>query len=238
VTAFGYRNTPLPAHPESGAAGPTFRDRVKGYALLHGLELEHCYSETPADAWKPFRERRKAEAMLQQARAGDVVIAPAVEQIFCSATDALDSLAFLRERGIALHVTTLAGDLAADARHDGLRELIAFFAGAEKRLEVPAAAAAPDPDAPGRQRGRVPFGYVLEDGKRRRNRQEQKAIRYMETLRNKGIGYNRIARRIRDRFGYSFSHMGIKKILEREVAAGTGQPQNDDKKGKQGAGQS
>ena len=38
----------------------------------------------------------------------------------------------------------------------------------------------------------------------------------MESLKAKGHSYAAIAREIDDDLGYSFSHMGVKKILERQ----------------------
>ncbi|MHA1330913.1 MAG: recombinase family protein [Candidatus Hodarchaeales archaeon] len=72
--------------------------------------------------------------------------------------------------------------------------------------------------------GDVPFGYeVTPEGKLIENPKEQEIIRLIISLRNKGYGYKKIAKALNEKgyktkHGKAFSHMQVKRILERVVA--------------------
>lgn len=192
------------------------RDQIKGYALLRGLSLDRCFIELPAHAAKPFLRRRRAGKMLELMNEGDVLIAPALEHIFSSATDAVTSIEHLREAGIELHFASWGDDILKRPRCDDVWPLLQYLAQAEERIGRKRPAAPRAAQSKAQRRGRIPFGYSLEDGRRRKNPEEQEAIRHMESLKAQGLSYAGIANEIESRLGYSFSHMGIKKILERQ----------------------
>ncbi len=71
--------------------------------------------------------------------------------------------------------------------------------------------------------GDVPFGYDEKDGKLIPNEKEQRIIDLIKRLRNKGYGLKRIAKFLnengfRTKKGKAFTHIQVKRILEREVA--------------------
>ncbi len=71
--------------------------------------------------------------------------------------------------------------------------------------------------------GDVPFGYDEKDGKLIPNEKEQRIIELIKRLRSKGYGLKRIAKFLnengfRTKKGKAFTHIQVKRILEREVA--------------------
>ena len=71
--------------------------------------------------------------------------------------------------------------------------------------------------------GDIPFGYDVLNGKLIYNDEEQKVINYIKRLRKKGYGYKRIAnmlnnKGLKTKKGKSFSHMQVKRIIERELS--------------------
>lgn len=71
--------------------------------------------------------------------------------------------------------------------------------------------------------GDIPFGYDEKDGKLIPNEMEQRIIKLIKRLREKGYGLKKIARFLnekgfRTKKGKMFTHMQVKRILEREVA--------------------
>ena len=182
--------------------------------MLRGLELDKFFVELPAHSAKPFLNRRRAKKMLESVQRGDVIIAPDIEQIFRSATDAVRSIEHLQDAGVALHIAAWGDDILKAPRCDHVWSLVQFLARAEKRIARQRAAT--PKQVQGQRRGRIPFGYTLENGSRQKNGKEQEAIRFMESLKAKGLSYAAIASEVEGRLGYSFSHMGVKKIIERQ----------------------
>ena len=71
--------------------------------------------------------------------------------------------------------------------------------------------------------GDVQFGYDVLNGKLISNEKEQKIIKYIKRLRKDGYGYKRIAnmlnnKGLKTKKGKSFSHMQVKRIIERELS--------------------
>ena len=232
MAVFGYLNRVSGEKDKPAQDAKYYRTRIRGYAMLRNLELDKCFVELPAHSTKPFLNRRRAKKMLESVQRGDVIIAPDIEQIFCSATDAVRSIEHLQDTGVALHIAAWGDDILMQPRCDHVWPLLQFLAGAEKRI-VRQRTATPKPArVQGQRRGRIPFGYTLENGSREKNRKEQEAIRFMESLKAKGRSYAAIAREVEDGLGYSFSHMGVKKILERQRKADEPKSQMELEKGK------
>jgi len=219
MTVFGYCNRVSGEQGKPAEDAKYYRTRIRGYAMLRGLELDKCFVEFPAHSAKRFLNRRRAKRMLESVQRGDVIIAPGIEQIFCSATDAVRSIEHLQDTGVALHIVAWGDDILMEPRCDHVWPLIQFLARAEKRIARQRAATPKQAPVLGQRRGRIPFGYTLENGSRQKNGKEQEAIRFMESLKAKGLSYAAIASEVEDRLGYSFSHMGVKKIIERQRKA-------------------
>jgi DNA invertase Pin-like site-specific DNA recombinase len=219
MAVFGYcmRHPEDPEQPEEDTKN--HRVRIKGYAMLHGLALEKCVVEFPAQSAKPFGKRRRARKLLENLQPGDVIITPGIERIFMGAADAVRTIEELQDAGVALHVVDWGDDVLAAPLCANVWPLLQYFARAERRAARQRAANPASPRVKGRHRGRTPFGYELEDGKRRKNEKEQEAILIMADLKAGGRSYAAIAAEIEERLGYSFSHMGVKKILERKRKA-------------------
>ena len=154
--------------------------------MLRGLELDKFFVELPAHSAKPFLNRRRAKKMLESVQRGDVIIAPNIEQIFRSATDAVRSIEHLQDAGVALHIAAWGDDILKAPRCDHVWPLIQFLARTEKRIAIQREATPKQAPVQGQRRGRIPFGYTLENGSREKNSKEQEAIRFMESLKAKG----------------------------------------------------
>jgi putative DNA-invertase from lambdoid prophage Rac len=77
---------------------------IAGYALMHGLKVDQVFIERG----KP----PQGTAVPAAIKPGDTVITPKLDRMFRSALDALGVLTDLKNRGIALHMIDLGGDVS------------------------------------------------------------------------------------------------------------------------------
>src|SRR4029077_7504621 len=118
-------------------------------------------------------------------RKGDVVIAPKLDRLFRSALDALQVVADLRRRGVALHLLDLGGDISGNGMSKLFLTIAAAFAEAERdRIRERVTQSKADQKARGRYLGgTVPFGYRRGgSGELVPHEAEQEAIREMGAL--------------------------------------------------------
>jgi putative DNA-invertase from lambdoid prophage Rac len=135
--------------------------------------------------------------------------------IFRSALDALQVVAELKARGVALHLLDLGGDISGNGLSKLFLTIAAAFAEAERdRIRERIAQVKADQKARGRYLGgKVPFGFRRSnDGKLVPHEAEQEAIADMIALRSEGKPLRAIAAALAGK-GYKISHEGVAGVL-------------------------
>ena len=117
----GYRRCSHQDSEESGLGLSVQGDRIAAYTAL--LLVDHPelrdgepsedYSDLVVSAWKhPFRSRPRACAMLVKAQRGDHIVVAEMTRAFRNVKDCLDTIDYLKHRGIVLHFADLKIDFS------------------------------------------------------------------------------------------------------------------------------
>jgi len=166
-----------------------------------------------------FAEREGGAQLLNSLKAGDLLLVHALERIFSSCYDAAAIVQRLRERGVALHVHTLGGDLCApDFVFDAVTAA-RVFAALERRRSVERIRSVKSTQ---RSKGRYlggsrPFGYMIHsNGRLIENPMEQKVLKRILQLREQGWSLRAIADAVSTPVA-PISFKTVQRILQRHV---------------------
>src|SRR3712207_4737419 len=184
---------------------------------MNDLRVDRHFVERGVSGSVPLSERPEGGALLQLVQPGDVIITPKLDRCFRSALDALDVLQKFKERGVALHMIDLGGDVTGNGISKLLFTILSAVAEAERdRIRERIFDMKQDQRQRGRYLGgRVPFGYrVTDDGALIEVEEEQAATREMVMLRSQGMPLRAVAAHMKAR-GFSISHNAVKEITTR-----------------------
>jgi putative DNA-invertase from lambdoid prophage Rac len=212
MAVYGYIRVSTDRQADEGESLGTQQRQIEGYAMMIGATLDHVYVERGVSGSKPFGERQEGARLLEACKPGDTLITPKLDRMFRSSLDALNVLGDLKERGVALHMIDLGGDVTGNGISKLVFTILSAVAEAERDrireriLDVKL-------DQRNRNRflgGTVPFGWrVDEDGALAEVPEQQAAIRRIVELRGDGLSLRAIAARI----GGAGSHVTVKNII-------------------------
>jgi putative DNA-invertase from lambdoid prophage Rac len=195
MAVYGYVRVSTARQVEEGLSLEVQRRQVEGYALMHGLALDRVFVEEGVSGSVPLAERPAGGELVRLLKRGDAVIAAKLDRAFRSALDALQVVREFRERGVALHLLDVGGDIA-NGHGKLFVTIVAAFAEAERdRLRERVA----DVKRDQRQRsrflgGKRPFGWrVSAGGGLVEDAREQAALAKARELRVAGVSLRRIA---------------------------------------------
>jgi putative DNA-invertase from lambdoid prophage Rac len=166
-----------------------------------------------------FAEREGGASLLASLRAGDLLVVHALERIFSSCYDAAAILQRLRERGVALHVYTLGGNVCAPDYVLDVVTSARAFALLERRRAVERIR---NVKSTQRSKGRYlggsrPFGYMIHsNGRLIENPMEQKVLKRILHLREQGWSLRAIAEAVSTPVA-PISFKTVQRILQRHV---------------------
>lgn len=189
------------------------RKKIRAYALINDFEIEHIFIEKEGHQFKPFNKRPRGKKILNSLDGKSIVIADKLSDVFYSAQETLNTIQLFKKHNIDLHVIEIGGRLVTDNPNEISLLFIKRFADFEKDFKQGKKIKTVNNGF--RKRGKIPFGFTMQDGELIENTQEQLIIRDMNEMHNNGKGYLAIAKIIVEKYNISFSHMGIKKILQR-----------------------
>lgn len=214
---YGYIRVSTTRQADEGESLGAQERTINGYALMHGLTLDHVFIERGVSGSKPLDERPEGAKLLAQLQPGDVVITPKLDRLFRSALDALAKLAKFKKQGVALHMIDLGGDVTGNGISKLVFTILSAVAEAERdRIRERIADVKKDQ----RQRGRylggiIPFGYrVTDDGELVEEPGEIAAIERMKELRASGLSLRGISKALKDG-GMNISHEAVRDIINR-----------------------
>ena len=215
MAVYGYCRVSTARQANEGESLDVQRRQIEGYGLMHGLVLDQIVIEEGVSGSVPVAERPAAGPLFAKLSKGDVVIAPKLDRLFRSALDALQVVAELKARGVALHLLDLGGDISGNGLSKLFLTIAAAFAEAERdRIRERIGQVKADQKARGRYLGgKVPFGFRRgESGELVRHEAEQEAICEIAALRAQGRPLRAIATAVQAK-GHKISHEGVAGVL-------------------------
>ncbi len=221
MRVYSYTRVSTGRQAEEGESLGAQQRRVEGYATMNDMTVDRHFVERGVSGAVPLSERPEGSALLQLVRSGDVIITPKLDRCFRSALDALDVLQKLKERGVALHMIDLGGDVTGNGISKLLFTILSAVAEAERdRIRERISDVKRDQRQRGRYLGgKVPFGYrVTDDGALIEFEEEQAAVREMVALRSQGTPLRAVAAHMKAR-GFPISHNAVKEITARWTVA-------------------
>ncbi len=217
LNVYSYTRVSTGRQAEEGESLGAQQRRVEGYAQMNDMRVDRHFVERGVSGSVPLSERPEGGALLQLVQPGDVIITPKLDRCFRSALDALDVLQKLKERGVALHMIDLGGDVTGNGISKLLFTILSAVAEAERdRIRERISDVKRDQRQRGRYLGgRVPFGYrVDEDGALVEAEEQQAAIRDMLSMKGAGASLRSIAEAMKGR-GHAISHNAVREITLR-----------------------
>ena len=228
MATYGYVRVSTANQAQDGESLDTQRRQVGGYAMQQGWELDRTFTERGVSGSKPLADRPQGKRMLAKLQPGDVVVAAKLDRVFRSALDALQTCQDFRDRGVALHLLDLGGDVTANGMAGLFMKVAAAFAEFERdRVAERVRDVKADQRARGRYLGgKVPFGYRVEGGALVPVPEQQAAVKTIlrlgrGTRNRKPLSLRKITDEVRGRHGLEIGRMAVKRILDGHGNAGT-----------------
>jgi putative DNA-invertase from lambdoid prophage Rac len=215
MATYGYARVSTLRQVNEGESLDVQRRQIEGYCLMHGMALDDVVVEEGVSGSVPINERPQGSILFSKLVKGDIIIAPKLDRVFRSALDALQTVEFLKVKGVSLHLLDLGGDISGNGLSKLFLTVAAAFAEAERaRLCERVSQSKADQKSRGRYLGGIkPFGFTVgADGGLVEDDGEQAAIREMIMLKAERKSLRAIAEAMRAK-GHSLSHEGVKGIL-------------------------
>jgi putative DNA-invertase from lambdoid prophage Rac len=221
MATYGYARVSTVKQADDGESLEVQQHTIAGYALMHGLTVDQVFVERGVSGSKPLVERPQGAALLAAIKPGDTIATPKLDRMFRSALDALAVLGDLKERGIALHMIDLGGDVTTNGVSKLVFTILSAVAEAERdRTRERVTEVKRDQRARGRYLGgKPPFGWqVGKDGELVADPAQQAAIQRMRSMRAEGTPLRTIADTLAAE-GVPVSFRGVKNILDGDSIA-------------------
>jgi putative DNA-invertase from lambdoid prophage Rac len=212
---YGYTRVSTGRQAEEGESLGAQQRTIEGYAMMHGLTIDHVFVERGVSGSKKLTDRPEGAKLLAGLKPGDVLLTPKLDRMFRSALDALDVLAQFQKAGISLHMIDLGGDVTGNGISKLVFTILSAVAEAERdRIRERVRDVKTDQRSRGRYLGgKVPFGWTVDAGGALvANHAQQQAIAQMKELRSAGRSLRSIAAAVSED-SFDLSHAGVKKIL-------------------------
>ena len=220
MAVYGYTRVSTDRQASEGESLDVQERTIAGYAMMHGLDVDRVFRERGVSGSKPLDDRPEGTALLSELRPGDVIITAKLDRMFRSALDALRVLGELKERGVALHMIDLGGDVTGNGISKLVFTILSAVAEAE-RDRIRERVKTVKTDQKKRDRylgGSVPFGWRLgEEGKKAaliKDAAAQEAIGRMKAMRTGGDSFRAISAAMKAD-GFSLTHEAVRKVLSR-----------------------
>jgi putative DNA-invertase from lambdoid prophage Rac len=163
----------------------------------------------------PLADRPEGAALLACLKPGDTIITAKLDRMFRSALDALDVLAKLKKRGVALHMIDLGGDVCGNGISKLVFTILSAVAEAERdRIRERIATVKADQRTRGRYLGgKLPFGFAVgADGALQEVPEQQAAIATARTKRASGAVLRIIREALIEQHGVRLSLDAVARI--------------------------
>jgi putative DNA-invertase from lambdoid prophage Rac len=188
MAVYSYARVSTARQAEEGESLGAQERTIAGYAMMHGLLISQSFVERGISGSVPLSERPRGKALLAILKPGDIIITAKLDRMFRSALDALGVLGDLKDRGIALHMIDLGGDVTSNGVSKLVFTILSAVAEAERdRIRERISTVKADQKARGRYLGgKVPYGYTLVEGRLEPVSEQQDVIAEVLAMRAQG----------------------------------------------------
>jgi DNA invertase Pin-like site-specific DNA recombinase len=224
MATYGYVRVSTQRQADEGESLAVQQRQIKGYAEMIGVDAPTFYTEEGVSATKPLGERPAGRELLAKADSGDIIICAKLDRMFRSALDALTMVKAFKEKGVALHLIDLGGDVAGNGISKLFFTIISAVAEAERdRIVQRIVDVKRDQKRRGRHLGGSrPFGYHVKKGRDDvrggelvPDEHEQAAILKARTMRAAGESLRAIQEALAAD-GHKLSHVSVSRILKQD----------------------
>ena len=218
---YGYIRVSTNNQVENGMSLEDQKRQIELYGEVHKLKLDKVFTERGVSGGVAFYKRPAGKKLMEVLQDGDVVICSKLDRMFRSCLDGLTVLKELKSRDIQLHFIDLGGNTTTNGIGQLMFTIMSSFAEMERnrlgeRIKGTKQLQNKEDLFLG---GKVGFGYVLEQHGEKQylveDKDEQKVIKKMKKLRNKGLSYRKISDELK-KDAVVISHVGISNILRDE----------------------
>ena len=216
MAIFGYARVSTDRQSELGLSLATQERSIRGYADMIGADRPRMFVERGVSGSVPLMERPQGGLMMELAQAKDIIITTKLDRCFRSASDALDVLSKLKERGASLHMIDLGGDVTGNGISKLVFTILSAVAESERdRTRERIKEVKNDQRARGCYLGgAVPIGFrVGPDGLLKEVADRQALEKRIAHLRSEGRSLREISDII-SLEGVRISHVAVSKILK------------------------
>jgi len=217
MAVFGYLRVSTLQQASEGESLETQKKQVLGYAESRGLKLgcEDIFIEKGVSGGVEFKTRPEGARLLAVLEENDTVIFPKLDRGFRNTRDALNTLHDLKERGVSVHSIDLGGDVTGNGVGAIIFTILSAFATFEKdRIATRIREVKQKRKADGLYiGGRRGFGFNVEDGFKVPNIEEQKLLKQMKKMREKGKTLREIHLWLNDAKGKKLAYSSLRVAL-------------------------
>ena len=217
MSVYAYTRVSTAKQFNDGESLEAQRARIAGYAQSIGAKVDSVYEERGVSGSVPFDERPKGKLLLARLQKDDAVIAFKLDRMFRSASDALKVCSELKKKGVSLNFMDLGGDVTGNGISRLVFTILSAVAEAERDRTRERIRDVKDHQ---REQGKFlggtpPFGFCVNAQRLlEKDPLQQKAIKLMRQLRQKGMTYRAISAELAARLKVKISHAGVMRIVE------------------------
>ena len=190
MAVYGYVRVSTLQQATEGESLETQKKQVIGYAESRGLDLpsENVFIERGVSGGVEFKTRPEGARLIELLQTGDTVIFPKLDRGFRNTRDSLNTLHDLKEKGVSVHSIDLGGDVTGNGVGAIIFTILSAFATFEKdriatRIKEVKQRRKDEGFYIGGRRG---FGFDVVDGIKVPNVEEQKLLKQMKKMKEKG----------------------------------------------------
>ena len=203
MTIYSYCRFSELEHDQINGNADALMERELLTIRTHCLRNQWVLSESMSDVdvnWNvEFSGRASGLRLLNLVREGDIVITSSLERIFSSCHDAVVTIESLKQKGVALHIVQLGGDVTEPLFTVNFERVARMFSALEKRRSAERIKGVKQKQ---RSKGRYlggsrPFGYMIhENGRLIENPMEQRVLKRIIQLKKQGKSLRSISREV------------------------------------------
>jgi DNA invertase Pin-like site-specific DNA recombinase len=189
MTIYGYTRVSTVKQANEGESLETQKRQIIGYAESKGwnLSCESIFVEKGVSGGVEFNSRPEGKKLLQVLEVGDILVIPKLDRAFRSTRDAMNVLHLLKEKQISVHSLDM-GEVTGSGVGGIIFTILSAFASFERdrvatRIKEVKQRRKADGFYVGGRRG---FGFNVIDGRKVPNIEEQKLLKQMKKMKEKG----------------------------------------------------
>lgn len=214
---FGYCRVSTRQQANEGHSLVDQQQRIAGYCQANGLPTpSQCFVDAATSGTVNLQKREQGAKLLAELRKGDHIVVTKGDRLFRSAKNALEIAELLREKGVALHLMDMGGEVLNSSVSRLVFGILMMVANMEsERIGERTASVKEHLRSQGRfVGGAVPFGYAkTTDGALKRRKDFGSLQQRIAEMSRKGHSTRVIAHTLTEE-GMPVSHNTVYRILD------------------------